>query len=105
MKDSKVIIATTTFAEKKDAQKFSKKLISMKIIACAQIEGPISAMYLWENKLVEEKEWKVVMKFSKVNEEKVKSACAENHKYDVPQWVYWESKSSDGYARWVEDSA
>jgi periplasmic divalent cation tolerance protein len=103
MLKNEVKIATTTFSTEEKAIEYSKLLVGMKLVACAQIEGPIRSCYWWQQTIQESVEWRVVMKYSDLNEEKIKSQTVDKHEYDSPQWVSWTATSTESYSEWINN--
>jgi periplasmic divalent cation tolerance protein len=101
--NGKVYIGLTTCNQKQDALNMIKVLLDKGLIACGQVEGPIVSQYIWENETQEAQEWRVVLKFKTANEEGVFNALKKEHKYENPQWVYWEAGSSDEFFQWVNN--
>ena len=102
MKYKKIRVALTTFSSKENATNVVTKLIQKKLVACAQIEGPIQSSFFWENNYNQTSEWRVVLKFSKAKENELFDEIHAIHEYQTPQWVVWSVDSSSTYAEWVE---
>ena len=100
---SKLVIGLTTCQSKESAITLIQSLLGKQLIACGQIEGPIKSIYLWEGKLTQETEWRVVLKFNKINCDELTTAIRVEHSYEIPQWVYWEIESSNEYSKWVNN--
>ena len=102
MKYKKIRVALTTFSSKENATNVVTQLIQKKLVACAQIEGPIQSSFFWENNYNQTNEWRVVLKFSKAKENELFDEIHAIHEYQTPQWVVWSVDSSSTYAEWVE---
>jgi len=96
-----IMIGMTTLSSKKDAQNIVHKLLESNLIACGEIEGPFLTIYRWDEKIVEDDEWRVCVKFSKNLELKVQKEVSKFHPYELPQWIYWEVETSEEYKTWV----
>ena len=94
-------IGLTTCQSEESAKSLTHSLLSKNLIACGQINGPITSIYSWNGELNECKEWRVVLKFKLSNSDKIENILKQEHEYEIPQWVFWESQSTDDYARWV----
>lgn len=101
--ETNVGIGLTTCPNVRNAKMIVHRLLEYKIISCGQVEGPISSFYTWEGEQVENKEWRVVLKFKIENQSDILKQIKKLHEYDNPQWVYWESSSSKEYAQWIHD--
>jgi periplasmic divalent cation tolerance protein len=83
-----MIVIGVTFKDKKEAKKIISSLIKEKLIACANI-FPIESMFLWNNKVCNEKEVFALMKTKKNNYNKIKNFINKMHSYDVPLIESW----------------
>ena len=94
-------IGVTTCSSNEVALRIVNELLSAKLIACGQIEGPIESIYRWEGKLEQETEWKITMKFDLVNHAELEENIAKIHPYETPQWDVWGAGASEEYYNWV----
>jgi periplasmic divalent cation tolerance protein len=101
--NSDIVLGQTTFSTKNDANLIAQALLDKELIACAQIEGPISSKYIWKGKPEQSKEWKVTLKFNEDNINSVTESLINLHPYENPEWVYWKARSTHKYANWVEN--
>jgi periplasmic divalent cation tolerance protein len=86
MPDTYILILVTT-SSKKEAEKISQALLNQKLIACANIVGPVSSHFHWDGKVEQAEEFLVLMKsrldlFDAISEQ-VKAL----HSYEVPEIV------------------
>jgi len=103
MLKSSFIIALSTFANKKQAQKISKELIEEGLAACVNIIEKVDSIYKWKNKIVSEKEVMVIIKTLKLNKQKLKKFILNKHTYDNPELIF--ISIDDGlkkYLKWIE---
>lgn len=80
-------IGWTTTANFEDAEELASKVIEEKLAACAQVEGPLTSYYYWEDKVEKEHEYRVTFKFLPEVSDKLEKWIKEHHPYDCPQWV------------------
>ncbi len=78
-----MIMLYITCKDNKEAKKIAKNLLNKKLIACANI-FPIESLYIWENKLTEDKETVLILKALKKNYKKVEQEIKNMHSYDIP---------------------
>jgi periplasmic divalent cation tolerance protein len=99
------IIAITTTPSKNEAEKIAKTLLEERLIACANIIGPVQSLFWWQGKIDEAQEHLVLMKtrkdlFSKLSE-KVKAL----HSYQVPEIIAMPIvEGFKPYLEWLESS-
>jgi periplasmic divalent cation tolerance protein len=99
---SDTIVVTTTFARRKEALTLAKLLLTKRLIACAQVSGPVQSLYWWKGKINQDEEYRLVMKSSatlwKILEEEIHL----NHSYEVPEIVSISSSAvSADYEQWL----
>jgi periplasmic divalent cation tolerance protein len=99
------IIAITTTPSKNEAEKIAKTLLEERLIACANIIGPVQSLFWWQSKIDEAQEHLILMKtrkdlFSKLSE-KVKAL----HSYQVPEIIAMPIvEGFKPYLEWLESS-
>ena len=102
LEKSHVIVMVTT-ASKQEAETIAQSLLEAKLIACANILGPVSSQFHWSGKIERAEEYLVLMK-SRVDlfgelSEKVKSL----HSYEVPEILALPiAKGSKVYLDWLD---
>ena len=69
------------------AADIARDLVSGNLAACVQIEGPILSVYAWNDKIEEDKEWRLVIKTTGERYTELERVIQKSHPYDVPQIV------------------
>jgi periplasmic divalent cation tolerance protein len=83
MKKYAVILVTAS--SKKEAETIAQNLLAEKLIACANIVGPVSSYFHWDSKLEVAEEFLLLMK-SRLNLfDAVEKRVRELHSYQVPE--------------------
>jgi len=103
MPDENILIYVT-FPTKKSAKKIAKELVDKKMIVCANIRKH-TAVYHYQNKTYEEKEFGSILKTKKTKWKEVRKFILKNHPYDTP--VILKIKidgANDGFNKWVDDT-
>jgi periplasmic divalent cation tolerance protein len=91
-----------TCASKAEAEKIAQTLLSERLIACANILGPVSSHFHWKEKIDSAEEFLMIMK-SRVDlfaalEQRVKGL----HSYEVPEVLAVPVvEGSKGYFDWM----
>ena len=80
-----VVIMTT--ANREEAVKIVRNLLEERLIACANIVGPISSIFWWKGKIDEASEFLVFMKSHKNLFERLSERVIEIHSYEVPEII------------------
>ena len=98
-----VAVVTTTDTEK-EAQAIATGLVEDQLAACVQISA-IESHYVWEGKLVREREYRLWAKTTDAQAAAVTNAIVARHSYDVPAVYTLPLTNVHGpYAEWVETS-
>ncbi|SDP17012.1 divalent-cation tolerance protein CutA [Desulforhopalus singaporensis] len=97
-----VIILSTTTESKKDAEQLAKILLEEKLVACAQIHGPIDSHYRWQGDLTSSVEFCLEVKTCSSAIERVKEKIIANHPYELPELAGTVTDLvSEDYRAWV----
>ncbi|MGH3521092.1 MAG: divalent-cation tolerance protein CutA [Haloechinothrix sp.] len=98
-----VIVSTTTDSEDK-ARKLASSAIDEKLGACAQIVGPVTSVYRWEEQVQTEPEWRVEIKTAADRVAALTDHIKTNHTYDVPEIIATPIQGgSSEYLAWIVD--
>lgn len=102
---AKYIVIFVTCASKKEASTIAKKLLSERLIACANIIEGVKSLFRWKGKVEKAKETLLVIKTVKMNFEKVKERIKRLHSYEVPEIVALPIIGGEGnYLNWIDKS-
>jgi len=102
---SPYIVVMVTVANRDEAVKIVRSLLEERLIACANIFGPISSIFWWEGKIDEAREFLVFMKSHEKHFERLSERITEIHSYEVPEIIALPIiKGSPPYLEWLSDS-
>ncbi|RNL85842.1 divalent-cation tolerance protein CutA [Halostreptopolyspora alba] len=94
----------TTTDTRASAGAIARSVIERRLAACAQVVGPITSFFRWENEVQEDEEWMVVLKTAADRLSDLTAHLLEVHPYDVPEVI---SVPIDGgnpeYLAWLSD--
>jgi len=94
-----------TAANREEAVKIVRSLLEERLIACANIVGPISSIFWWQGKIDEAREFLVFMKSHENLFERLSERVKEIHSYEVPEIIALPIiKGSPPYLQWLSDS-
>ena len=79
------VIVLTTTATKREAQKIVQYLLQQRLIACANIPGPVESRFWWKEKINKAKEFLVFMKSDERLCPKLSQTIKQLHSYEVPE--------------------
>ena len=98
----KIILISTTLEKKEDAERIAEHLLDRKLIACAQISGPITSLYRWKEVTASATEFSLCLKTTETCTETVLSLLHQEHPYELPEVIVQEiNYSSPEYSQWV----
>lgn len=101
MPDSYIMVLVTT-SSKQEAEKISQALLEAKLIACANIVGPVSSHFHWGGKVEQAEEFLVLMKSRSDLFEKISEAVRKLHSYEVPEILALPVVAgSEAYLAWL----
>jgi periplasmic divalent cation tolerance protein len=101
LEDSYVIIMVTT-ASKGEAETIARRLLKAKLIACANILGPVSSYFHWSGKVERAEEYLLLMKSRQDLFEVLLKKVKALHSYEVPEILALPiAKGSKEYLEWL----
>lgn len=98
----KLIAIYTTVATREDARRIARELVGRKLAACAQITE-IESFYAWKGELVNEPEYRILLKTTAARHAEVEQAIRAIHPYELPAIHSLEiADVYEPYGDWVE---
>lgn len=98
-----MIIVLTTYPNKKKSQEIAKAIINKKLAACVNVIKIESSHYRWKGRLVEGKEFLLIIKTANRNYKKLESFVKKTHPYKVPEIIKLPVKDGlKAYLDWVD---
>ena len=97
-----LLVAWTTFPDREAADRAARVFVEERLVACAQISGPIRSFYRWEGKLCEDEEFRLTLKFAEGKLPALEKRLREVHPYTTPQWIVVRAdRVSPDYLAWA----
>lgn len=97
-----MILILTTSDKKSLAVKIGKKLLEQKLIACCSIL-PMESSYWWKGKIVNAKEFQLVLKTKAENFEEIEKVIKTLHTYELPEVISINiEKAGKDYLKWMD---
>lgn len=102
MPKTEILQVTTTLASRDEAERVGRVLVEERLAACAQIVGPLTSFYWWQQKLESASEWHCHLKTTAERFPALATRLRALHSYDLPEIiaVSVEQAGAD-YAGWV----
>lgn len=93
-----------TFDDRDAAQKLAAQIVSERLAACAQVDGPITSTYWWNGEVETADEWRAEFKTTTALLDALSARVVELHSYDTPQVVAVPIVGgSEAYLSWMRD--
>ncbi|MER5204034.1 divalent cation tolerance protein CutA [Streptomyces sp. NPDC002825] len=97
-----VTVRTTTDARAK-ADALARGAVEARLVACAQISGPVTSVYHWRGAIETTEEWEVVFKTTEARYQALEAFLRAAHDYETPEILATRvTRVGEEYARWVE---
>ena len=99
------VVVNVTSANKKEAENIAQKLLEQKLIACANIVGPVSSHFHWGGKVECAEEFLILMKSRMDLFELICEEVKRLHSYEVPEVLAFPvAAGSKSYLKWLAAS-
>ena len=100
--DTLLSIGWTTLDSEQAAESLARGMLEKGLVACVQVDGPIRSIYKWESAIQSENEWRLMVKFSTEQSDRLNAFVKENHPYDVPEWIVVQADQvAPDYLKWA----
>jgi periplasmic divalent cation tolerance protein len=97
------LLISTTFESRADAEKMAAALLDKRLVACAQIAGPVSSSYWWQGEIVFSEEYLLVMKSDASLYKELEQFVQKSEPYDTPEIIATViTHLSEDYRQWLE---
>ena len=96
------LLVITTGDDSEKLNRLAKLAIEKRLAACAQISGPVTSHYRWENQLQSDQEWRCLFKTTAERFPELRSMILEQHHYENPQIVAVDLVDGhNAYLEWI----
>jgi periplasmic divalent cation tolerance protein len=99
----KPVIVQTNCGSDGEARAIGRSAVEAGLAACANIHGPITAIYRWQGEIAEDPEWVVYLKTTDAAVEALEVLVKEHHSYDLPAFIVLPIRGGEThYLAWLE---
>lgn len=96
------ILLYTTVKNKQEALAIAEALLAEKLVACANILPPHTAVYHWQGAMQQEEEVLMLLKTSTAVESRVMARIAQLHSYNCPCILALPVEAAEpAFAQWI----
>ena len=96
------VIILVTFSNRRSADRVARKLLDMRLVACANIV-PSASIYHWKGKVVREKEVLVILITTTRLARKTMREIERLHPYEVPCIERFVASSNASCGKWIRE--
>jgi periplasmic divalent cation tolerance protein len=99
-----ILLALSTFPDVDTARRIARRLVTEKLVACANILPAVESIYRWKEKIETGDETLVFFKLPQERAAAFQEKLRSIHPYDVPEiiWLTIQNGLPD-YLKWVEE--
>lgn len=89
-------------AGRSEAERLARLLVEQRHAACVQLQA-IESVYHWDHRVVQEPEWRLLIKTTVARWPAARQALLDAHPYELPALAVWSAASTPAFAGWVRD--
>jgi len=99
------MLIVVTVSSREEADKIVNVLLERKLIACANILGPVSSRFWWQGKIDSAEEYMIFMKTKRELFDQVADNVKQLHSYEVPEIIALPIvEGAKPYLEWINSS-
>ncbi|MEM3673010.1 MAG: divalent-cation tolerance protein CutA [Candidatus Bathyarchaeia archaeon] len=99
------IVVLVTTSSKEEAEKIANSLLNERLIACANIIGPVHSLFWWTGKIDRAEEYVLLMKSRENLFDELSKRVKTLHSYEVPEIIALPVvKGYKAYMEWLDNS-
>ena len=99
-----IVEIRTTFRSRAAAEACAERLVSDRLAACVQVDGPVRSTYRWRGAVESAEEFRCTCKTSSDRADDCTEAIRRSHDYETPELIVAMVSASTAYAAWVHAS-
>ena len=102
--DAAFLQVQTTTDSRAEAMELARVAVESRLAACAQVAGPMTSTYWWDDGVERAEEWLIVLKLPADRYEELAALLTERHSYDEPEIVATPIiRGSASYLTWITE--
>jgi len=94
----------TTTDSRPEAMELARAAVESRLAACAQVAGPMTSTYWWDDGIERTEEWLVMLKLPADRYDELAALLTDRHSYDEPEIIAVPIlRGSAGYLNWITE--
>jgi periplasmic divalent cation tolerance protein len=87
-----------------EAMELARAAVEARLAACAQVTGPMTSTYWWDDGVERAEEWLIMLKLPADRYDELAALLTERHSYDEPEIIALPIlRGSEGYLSWITE--
>ena len=87
-----------------EAMQLARAAVEARLAACAQVAGPMTSTYWWDDGVERAEEWLIMLKLPADRYDELAALLTERHSYDEPEIIALPIlRGSAGYLTWITE--
>ena len=99
---SDLIVMSCPCPSQEVAAQIARAALKARLVACANLHGPMRSLYHWQSRIEDEPEWLVEMKSMRVHVPALVALIRAEHPYELPAITWVEADAERETADWVK---
>jgi periplasmic divalent cation tolerance protein len=105
MKAEEFVVVLVTAGSAEEAERLGRTLVDERLIACANVVGPIRSIYRWEGRVEEAAEHLLVLKARAADAAALEARVRALHTYEVPEVLALPLRAGSApYLAWLAEA-
>ena len=105
MTEASIVVVLVTASDLEEARRIGRALVDERLAACANVIGPITSIFRWDDRVQEAAEHLLVVKARRADVEQLATRVRALHSYEVPEVVALDVVGGAApYLAWVREA-
>jgi len=102
--EAKYLQVQTATDSRAEAMELARVAVESRLAACAQVAGPMTSTYWWDDGVERAEEWLVMLKLPADRYDELAALLTERHSYDEPEIIAIPIvRGADSYLSWMTE--
>jgi periplasmic divalent cation tolerance protein len=102
--EAKYLQVQTATDSRAEAMELARVAVESRLAACAQVAGPMTSTYWWDEGVERAEEWLIMLKLPADRYDELAALLTERHSYDEPEIIAFPIvRGADSYLSWMTE--